>query len=258
MEMTFTKSCDLLQLSKTINQITDTLQIIKDNDDGTMTAHFSETLDTATQQNVTDAVNNHTDSTIGVPIVEVLSSSQGVKFTEIDYTLITPKLHPKRTFDKGELQLVEWYLEHTFDTLVIKVEIEYFRDAYDFPEYRVTTRTWYNTDGTENPEKTIRTKYYDSINKHAEIRTRRNNNILQIQDTVITYMVATMGIPAADAIQQGKDYMASVDAEVNKYVKTGASDLSTAITNNTTETWLDNTIPSTSITIRDYILMELA
>jgi hypothetical protein len=217
---------------------------------------FSSALDTAEDTQLTALITAHNPDPIPHTIIENLTDQDG-DFREIDYTILLTNLYPKRTFSQGELNLVEWYLEPEFETLVIKVEIVYSRDGFGFVQYRVTTRTWYNDDNSPNPNTKITTKYYDTITKMAESKRRRENNMFNVQDNTISYMVATIGGNPLDVIAQGRAFMDALDVEINLYIKTGNTSLSTAIQNNTTDTWLDNLVPGEAFTIRDYIVQEL-
>lgn len=218
---------------------------------------FSITLDAGQIASVNSTVQAHI-ATDPQPIIGQLSDQTTNDFREIDYTILPNALHPVRTFNQGELVLVEWYTDDTLTTKVLKVDIVYTRDAFGYVTSRVTTRTWFNDDGSENPSKSIRVKQYDEVKKQSEIKTRRENNILAVQSQVLTYMVLTgVGGDPLVALSTGRAFIESLDAEVDKYIKSGSSQLVDAVNNNTTDTWLDNIVPGDVITIRDYMVAEL-
>jgi hypothetical protein len=104
--------------------------------------------------------NNTLDSHIitsdyGVKIYKYIEDDSVNKdYTAVDYKVQTvTNLFPKRTFVRGELQLVEWFSDAEMTDLVIKTEIQYTRDPFGFATSRTTTRTWYDFDGNEMPRK---------------------------------------------------------------------------------------------------------
>lgn len=201
----------------------------------------------------------HTAVVPSPPVIETLTPEQFADFRDIDYTILPTALHAVRVFSKGELQSVTWYTDNTLAKKVLKVDIVYSRDPFGFVTFRVTTRTWYNDDGTENPLTSVRTKHYDELGKQGEVKKRRENNVLSMQSQTLAYMVATgVGGDPLAALALGKTYMDTLDTEINKYIKSGSPILSTAILSNTVDTWLDNIIPGDAITIRDFMLAELS
>jgi hypothetical protein len=86
-------------------------------------------------------------------------------FREVNYkTALRTRLFPKKTFDQGELQKVEYYATFdgtTYSDPVLKVDVTYTRDSQGFASSRTTTRTWYYTDGTEIDETKVTQKYYN-------------------------------------------------------------------------------------------------
>lgn len=255
---TYTAAVNLLRLSSEIRDFPISgLETILDHQDGTFTVKFDHQLSTQEETDLDSIVAAHSATPLSVPVIESLTKQGSNDFREIDYTILPQALHPVRTFDQGELVMVEWYTDDTLATKVLKVEITYNRDAFGYVLDRVTTRTWINSDGSENPKKSVRAKHYDSVKQQSEIKKRRENNILNIQANTLSYMVATMTGTVTEILDQGRAFLAELDSEVDKYIKSGADDLRTAILNDTTEAWLDNIVPGDVITIRDYMTTEL-
>lgn len=255
---TYTQAINLIKLAKEVKESITDLETIQDHGDGTCTLKFTDDLTAQEEADLDAIVAAHVNTAPSPPLIESLSNQQAVDFREIDYTILPIHLHAERTFDKGELQAVTWYTDNTLTTPVLKVDIVYFRDTFDFPTHRVTTRTWYNEDGSLNPNTSVRTKYYDTVSQQGEVKKRRENNILNMQAQTLSYMVITEGGDPLAVLALGKAYMDTVDTEINKYIKSGSTALSDAIVNNITEAWMDNIVPGDVITIRDYMLAELS
>lgn len=149
-------------------------------------------------------------------------------FHNIDYKKeLTQSLIPKRTVTKGEVVNVKWYdsLDGNGNPsgLVIDVSIAYTRDANGFATSRVTTRTWYNKDGSENPEKKITNKYYfvnpsDMIDEGLK---RRKLLINSIQIPTLTFMsevLMPLGYSQESVVLKGREFMDDYEGYFNKFV----------------------------------------
>ena len=189
----------------------------------------------------------------------------------IDYkTGLNRRLHPKRTFSKGELQCVEWYAEFDgtdYTDIIIKVDISYVRDFFGFAISRTTTRTWYNEDGSPNPDTKVTVKYYsDAISRMAEGQKRRGNNIQMLMDNTLKLKLEVQLTDPANPdpaemntiINDGRDFMNQYQVEMTSYISEGHDSFYDAITS-ATEAWLDlNPASLGGATIRQYILGELS
>ena len=136
-----------------------------------------------------------------------------------DYDLFG--LHKRRTFNQGELNLVEYFRNYdgeTYSDLVVKEEKVYNRNAYGLVETRLQTTSWYLTDDTVGCTKVI-TKYYSSKEGVVEAQTRRSN---MLSDAKL-YTASQVGL--ANSL----DLLISVNNEVSLYVQGEQAELIKAI-----------------------------
>jgi len=150
-------------------------------------------------------INNH----IAVPIpVYKLTNELEAPLT-LDYDLFG--LHKKRTFNQGELNLVEYYRNYdgeTYSDLIVKEEKVYNRNMYGLVDTRVQTTSWYLTDDTVGCTK-VTTKYFSNQDAMYEAETRRSNMLADAK----LYTASQVGL--ANAL----DLMTSVNSEISLYVQ---------------------------------------
>lgn len=148
--------------------------------------------------------------------------------TEINYkTELEVGLFPKRLFEKGELQKVEWYSDEALTDKIIDVDITYNRDSQGFATDRTTTRTWINNNGTENDKKKITKKVY-SQNQGDQIKegkTRRQNIVDNCQMPVLSFMVETMiaTYTPEEVILIGRDFMDSLQDHFLNFISNSST-----------------------------------
>ena len=194
-------------------------------------------------------------------------TDQNDDFKEINYkTSLSTKLHPKRTFIKGELQKVEWYSEYdgiTYVDKVLECTIVYARDILGFAVSRTTTRTWFHVDDTPCEDTKVTIKYYtDSLESMSEGKRRRGNLISILMYDVMGLMIQTM-IPGdetdpAVVVQIGRDFLKDNQEEITAFVQESHTDFKTTMLT-IPDTWLDYTPAALggSVSIRAYIINEL-
>lgn len=152
-----------------------------------------------------------------VPKILDLTKEFSKHFHAINYVKgLSQSLIPKRTVTKGEVTKVVWYksLDKNMNPVdpILKTEVVYNRDSSGFALSRVTTRTWYNLDGSENKEKKITNKYYlinesDMINEGIK---RRGLLVKNLQIPVIKGMTAALipqGYSETAALLLGRHFM---------------------------------------------------
>jgi hypothetical protein len=184
------------------------------------------------EASITSLINAHDGSPLPYPrILDLFDENfDGKGFRDLDYTI--KGLYPKRTFSQGELQLVEWYLEPTFDTMVLNTTINYTRDAYGFATSRTTVRRWCNTDGSYNPLIKTKTKYYTALEMIKEGKRRRGNIVDGVQLPVFSFLqeaandptaAATYGLNPATVLLVGREFMDRFDLEFGKFTDNSSS-----------------------------------
>lgn len=132
-----------------------------------------------------------------IPKIHEISNEQGKHFHAINYKLgLSQSLIPVRTVTKGEVQKVVWYKKFDENMKpvepVLKTEIVYNRDSSGFAISRVTTRTWFNVDGSENKDKKITKKYY-FVNEADMIDEGIKRRSLLVKDLQIPVMKGMTG-----------------------------------------------------------------
>ena len=212
-------------------------------------------------------------------------------FHNIIYTSnkeLTQSLIPERESGtvKGEVRKVVWYKDIDFSdpqnpvpiNPVIKVDITYSRDATGFATSRVTTRTYYNRDGSENPEKKISHKYY-FINRQDMIKEGKRRRSLLVETiqiptmNVIGEVLMPLGVTMENVVLKGRKFMDDYESDFNKFVDNSSTitdpldddfGMKTIIVklrdeNNPSHVeWLDK-LPNSlggSTTIREYLMSE--
>lgn len=201
---------------------------------------------------------------------------QKLDFRDIDYTI--KNLFPKRVFSQGELQSVEWYIESTFQTKVLKAEMSYTRDGNGFATYRETLRTWINEDDSENPLTKLTSKFYTPLEMIQEGKRRRGNIVDGVQIPTLSFMLETMVNPPTVTQDMvlliGRDFMDRFEDEFNKFIDNSSTvtdpadpdflkkKVVVAIENaaNSTDPWLKNKPASLggSISIENYLVSEFS
>lgn len=164
--------------------------------------YFSRNLTTEEAAMVSSVVSSHVPAENYGPIINSLVSSHKAnsEYFDIDYKIEPrPNLHPQRQFVQGELQTVYWYNNEFHDLLVIRVDIEYTRDAYGFALERETVRTWFDFNGNEMPFKKVTKKEYSPIEMIKEGKKRRGNIVDGVQIPVLAFLQEAAMNPEASA-----------------------------------------------------------
>lgn len=220
-----------------------------------------------------------------VPLIYSIAKAEArhKHFHNVDYKkeLVTPVI-PKRTVMQGEVRQVDWYRDMvgtTPTTPVIKVSIVYTRDvATALPLYRITTRQWYNIDGTLNDEAKVTMKYY-FVNPSDQIDEgyrRRGLLVKSIQLPVMSMMMEVLvplGYNVTSVLLKGRQFLDDYEQEFNRFVENSSTITDAASPNFGKKTvivqledevrvevleWMDKSPASLGggITIRQYLIGE--
>lgn len=210
---------DLNSFNDQAKAISPKIEIVLKFGDDSLRFTISESLTSEEESQLDDLVSNFEDTDIfqKVPKILELSNEHGKHFHAINYKLgLKESLIPVRSVVKGEVQKVVWY--RTLDANMIpvepilKVDISYTRDASGFALFRTTVRTWYNLDGTENPETKPSSKYYfinesDMIDEGIK---RRTLLVKELQIPVMKGMTSALipkGYSETSALLLGRHFM---------------------------------------------------
>jgi len=177
----------------------------------------------------------------------------------------TLKFFPKRTMIKGEVTRVDYFADEALTDLILRVDIEYTRDALYLALERTVTRTWFREDDTPAPTQKVTKKIY-TINiddQMKEAHRRRQNIIDHLLLVVLGMMVATLpGEEMADILTDGRSFNHDLQGEFDTYVAVGGEEIVTVVSGTTvsgiTGNWIDNVIDGEGTTIRDYMMEELS
>ena len=189
-------------------------------------------------------------------------------FTHLDYVRgIDIRLAPKREFTNGVLTHVDYYAtvtldqngQEVFDDLIVCEEFDYVRNADGFAVSRTMTIKWITEAETEHETVKSRFKTYNLTESLRETARRRQNVLDDVQTSMIGLFVQGMGMTLDQAMGAGMDFFEHHMTEITAFKEIGAlTSLITAITNNTTHTWLDTVIAPPSTTARDFLIGKLS
>lgn len=163
-------------------------------------------------------------------ICEIYGHPSETNFIDLDYTI--KNLFPNRIFDRGELQKVEWYLESTFETLVLSTSYTYVRDPFGFAVSRDSLRVWKNRDGSDNFKTKVSQKFYTPLQMIKEGKRRRGNIVDNVQLPTFAFLqeaandpdvAALYGLNPATVLLVGREFMDRFELEFTKFVDNSSS-----------------------------------
>lgn len=186
-------------------------------------------------------------------------------FHQVDFLerlrMMGKRLYPDFVKIKGEVQQVDWYAEASvnpdgsmaYNDLMVRESFVYTRDPNGFALYRDGTITWYCEDDCAHPEvKTVERKFYPPLERIQERKTRRANIIDDLKYSVLGWIIVSEPTDFATALAWGQTFFSAYQSEIVSYVEVSNAALQTAITDDTSTAWLDNTIQS--VTLRAMML----
>lgn len=206
--------------------------VFKEGDD-VLNFNLTEALTSQENSDLDDLVLNFSDSDPNLKTPKIYditkTSSKGKHFHAINYKTVdlTQSLIPKRTIVQGEVRQVLWYQSLNAqlepDNLILKVDINYTRDATGFATQRATTRTWINKDESENNEVKITTKYYfvNPADMIAEGLKRRKLLVNNLQIPVMTFMSQVLqpqGYTQEAVVFLGRAFLDDYESDFSKFV----------------------------------------
>lgn len=145
---------------------------------------------------------------------------------------------------RGEVRRVEYWDSPAKNDLYLTVVVQYVRRANGLLQIvnpnavwgdadfigRRTTRTWYRTDGTTEPDIKVTDKTYNAVDAMREGERRRHNVIQQLAIDLLTMIVVTETAtnPAAptaaevtEAEEIGTAYLAKYEGDIGLFYTTG-------------------------------------
>jgi len=180
------------------------------------------------------------------------------KSPPFDYDYDILGLSKKRTFNKGELNRIDYYgyLDSggTYQDLILTEYREFFRK--DRMVYmRKLDIDWYLSDGTIGATKTT-LKYYSPEESLKLGETRRRNVISDLKIGAIGLLQMISGLTQLEATMVGMAFLAKVTMEITQYVE-GIEDLLKEKVLTCVDEgceWLDDEIPGMGgVTVRQYL-----
>lgn len=178
---------------------------------------------------------------------------------DVDYDLLG--YSKKRTFNKGELERVEYYenfvpSSNTYTVKVIEEICTYYR-INQMLSRREMKINWMLDDGTTGYTRNT-TKYYTLIEAIQAGETRRANLISDLKINVIGLLMQFSGASSVMAQQVGTPFLDTYSTEISKFIQGFEQQLKDSIATDTTFNWLNLVIPNTGgMTIRQYLISEL-
>lgn len=175
-----------------------------------------------------------------------------------DYNYNILGLTKKRTFNKGELNRIDYYgymdSGGTYQDLILTEYREFFRK--DRMVYkRIMHIDWYLTDDSIGAHKTS-DKYY-SVEESLKLGERRRRNVISdLKIGCIGLLQAISGLTQIEATMQGLDFLSIVTDEITKYVEGIEDPLKVKVMTCNEEGcgWLDAAIPNAGgVTVRQYL-----
>lgn len=176
-----------------------------------------------------------------VPLIKDLAKSEASKkhFHNIDYKKeLTQAIIPERESGtvQGEVRQVIWYKDMDFTdpqkpvptNPVIKVDISYSRDTSGFATSRITNRTYYNRDGSENPEVKTTVKYYfinrqDMVDEGIKRRSLLVNSIQIPTMTLIAEVLMPLGVTMDNVVSKGRQFLDDYRSDFSKFTENSSS-----------------------------------
>jgi len=167
-------------------------------------------------------------------------------------------LNKLRTFNKGELNLIEYYgnvtTGGTYQDLVLTENREYFRKNRMVYKRKLDIFWYYNDETTGVTKTTL--KHYSDEESIKLGETRRRNVISDLKIGTIGLIQLISGLSQTDATMVGMVFLSKVTNEITQYIEGIEDPLKTFIMSYSGSDclWLDAEIPNTGgLLVRQYL-----
>lgn len=165
-------------------------------------------------------------------------------------------LHKKRIFNKGELEMVEYYSQYDpttqeYSDKVLCERREYFR-INEMVNRREMTISWILEDGTTGSTKNT-TKYYTPEEAIVVGERRRSKVIATLKTNTVGVIMAVSGLTQNDAETLTKPFLATYADEIAQYIQGYEEPLKTIILTTSSFPWLDLVIDQQGTLVRHFI-----
>ncbi len=190
-------------------------------------------------------------------------------------TSLKQMLHRKSTLIKGECVTEEYYQSCTvngqgtlsYSNLIVSEHHAFTRDPLGFPVMRNSHLHFYDKNGLESPESKHWTKFYNSLEKIQEGKTRRGNLVDNLQMPCIGLISLSMTgspVPSPSVILEGRRFLFDYKKEFDSFVDESNRDIVQCFSNvnhpryasASNYTWINSMTPY-GVTIRQFLIAEL-
>ncbi len=195
---------------------------------------------------------------------------------DLDFrTSLTKMLHRKSILIKGECVSEEYYETCTmnaqgvltYTNLIVSEHHAFTRDPLGFPLLRSSHLHFYDKNGLESPESKHWIKYYNSLEKIQEGKTRRGNLVDNLQIPCIGLISLAMTgspMPSAAVILEGRRFLFDYKKEFDAFVDESNRDIVYCFQNPNHQRyasvsnypWINSMTPY-GVTIRQFLIAEL-
>ena len=218
--------------------------VLKFNDDVlrfTLTEELTDDEDIALDNFVSSFVDTNPEDKIPLIYDYAKAEAKNKHFHNIDYKKeLTVRLQKKSTINQGQMNVVTYYRNMEYQTIngiptrvysipVLRTETEWTRDPSGWAICKnPPVRTYFNRDGTENPEiKVMEDAYfYEDFEQVIEGEKRRALIIKNLQKPVIT-LIAEVLMPLGTSIEtimlMGRKFMDEYNSEFHKFMENSST-----------------------------------
>ena len=179
-------------------------------------------------------------------------------YPPLDYDYNILGLSKKRTFDKGELNRIDYYGSRDSEGVYQDLVLTEYRTFYrkDRMVYkRIMHIDWYLEDGKVGSHKT-NDKYYSAEESLKLGERRRRNVISDLKMGVIGLLQMITGVTQIEATMTGMGFLAMITYEITQYIEGIEDPLKNKVMacNEVGCEWLDSEIPGMGgATVRQYL-----
>jgi hypothetical protein len=190
-------------------------------------------------------------------------------------TSLTKMLHRKSILIKGECVSEEYYENCSvnaqgvlsYSNLIVSEHHSFTRDPLGFPVVRSSHLHFYDKNGLESPESKHWAKYYNSLEKIQEGKTRRGNLVDNLQMPCIGLISLAMTgspMPSSTVILEGRRFLFDYKKEFDAFVDESNRDIVSCFQSPaharyasvSNYPWINSMTPY-GVTIRQFLISEL-